>query len=53
METRDVDVVIIGACTAGMTAYRAARAHTDRVVVIESGFYGTTCARVGCMLRAC
>jgi len=49
METRDVDVAIIGAGTAGMTAYRAARAHTDRVVVIESGVYGTTCARVGCM----
>jgi dihydrolipoamide dehydrogenase len=32
-----------------MTAYRAALAHTDNVVVIESGDYGTTCARVGCM----
>ncbi|MCW5632335.1 MAG: dihydrolipoyl dehydrogenase [Rubrivivax sp.] len=49
MQTLDVDVAIIGAGTAGMTAYRSARAHTDRVVVIEDGPYGTTCARVGCM----
>lgn len=32
-----------------MTAYRAAKAHTDSVAVIEGGAYGTTCARVGCM----
>ncbi len=44
-----VDVAIIGAGTAGMSAYRAARMHTDSVVVIEAGEYGTTCARVGCM----
>jgi len=44
-----VDVAILGAGTAGMTAYRSALAHTDRVVVIEDGPYGTTCARVGCM----
>lgn len=45
----EVEVAIIGAGTAGMTAYRAARKHTDSVVVIESDHYGTTCARVGCM----
>lgn len=49
MNTLQVDVAIIGAGTAGMTAYRSARDHTDRIVVIESGVYGTTCARVGCM----
>ncbi len=49
MRELEVDVAIIGAGTAGMTAYRAALAHTDKVVVIESGVYGTTCARVGCM----
>lgn len=49
MNTIEVDVAIIGAGTAGMTAYRAAREHTDSVIVIESGVYGTTCARVGCM----
>ncbi|WP_354540811.1 dihydrolipoyl dehydrogenase [Roseovarius sp. MBR-6] len=46
---REVDVAIIGAGTAGMGAYRAARQHTDRIVLIEGGPYGTTCARVGCM----
>ena len=46
---REVDVAIIGAGTAGMGAYRAARRHTDRIVLIEGGPYGTTCARVGCM----
>ena len=44
-----VDVAIIGAGTAGMGAYRAARAQTDSVLLIEGGAYGTTCARVGCM----
>ena len=47
MKTIDVDVAIIGSGTAGMSAYRAARHHTDSVVLIESGEYGTTCARVG------
>jgi len=46
---REVDVAIIGAGTAGMVAYRAALKHTDRLVLIEGGPYGTTCARVGCM----
>ncbi|MFO8047276.1 MAG: dihydrolipoyl dehydrogenase [Halomonas sp.] len=45
----NVDIAIIGAGTAGMGAYRAARKHTDRIVLIEGGPYGTTCARVGCM----
>lgn len=49
MEKRKVDVAIIGAGTAGMGAYRAARAHTDSIVLIEGGPFGTTCARVGCM----
>ncbi|MCP5289279.1 MAG: dihydrolipoyl dehydrogenase [Burkholderiaceae bacterium] len=49
MKTLRPDVAVIGAGTAGMTAYRAAREHTDRVVVVEGGPYGTTCARVGCM----
>ena len=49
MRTIDTDVAIIGSGTAGMSAYRAAREHTARVVLIESGPYGTTCARVGCM----
>lgn len=49
MNSLKVDVAIIGAGSAGMSAYKAARKHTDRVVVIEQGPYGTTCARVGCM----
>ncbi|MEX5745453.1 dihydrolipoyl dehydrogenase [Massilia sp. X63] len=49
MNKLDVDVAVIGTGTAGMTAYRAAKAQGARVVVIESSQYGTTCARVGCM----
>src|SRR5438270_8793880 len=45
----DADVAVIGAGTAGLAAYRAAKAAGKRAVVIESGPYGTTCARVGCM----
>ncbi|HUQ27087.1 MAG TPA: dihydrolipoyl dehydrogenase [Usitatibacter sp.] len=44
-----VDVAVIGAGTAGLAAYRAARAAGARAVIIEGGAYGTTCARVGCM----
>ncbi len=44
-----VDVAVIGAGTAGLAAYRAARAAGARAVIIEGGPYGTTCARVGCM----
>jgi dihydrolipoamide dehydrogenase len=49
MNKFDVDVAIIGTGTAGLAAYRAARAQGARALVIESGPYGTTCARVGCM----
>lgn len=49
MKVINVDVAIIGTGTAGMGAYRAAKKYTDKVVVIEGGAYGTTCARVGCM----
>jgi dihydrolipoamide dehydrogenase len=49
MQQRTVDVAIIGAGTAGLTAYKGALDHTDNVVLIEGGPYGTTCARVGCM----
>jgi dihydrolipoamide dehydrogenase len=44
-----VDVAVIGAGTAGLAAYRAAAAITPRVLMIEAGHHGTTCARVGCM----
>jgi dihydrolipoamide dehydrogenase len=49
MAERKVDVAIIGAGTAGLAAYRRVREHTERLVLIEGGPHGTTCARVGCM----
>ena len=49
MFERKVDVAILGAGSAGLAAYRAAKKHTASVVLIEGGPYGTTCARVGCM----
>src|SRR5918993_5552475 len=45
----NVDVAVLGAGTAGLAAYRAARAAGKHAVLIEGGPYGTTCARVGCM----
>jgi dihydrolipoamide dehydrogenase len=44
-----VDVAVIGAGTAGLAAYRAAKAAGRRALLIEAGPYGTTCARMGCM----
>lgn len=49
MNTIEVDVAVIGAGTAGLSAYRAAVARGKHAVLIEGGPYGTTCARVGCM----
>ena len=49
MNNIQVDVAIIGAGTAGMVAYKAARGAGASAVLIEEGDYGTTCARVGCM----
>ena len=49
MKAIEVDVAVIGAGTAGLGAYRAARAAGASVALIEGGDYGTTCARVGCM----
>lgn len=49
MNPRNVDVAIIGAGTAGLSAYREVRRYTDSIALIESGPFGTTCARVGCM----
>ena len=49
METSKVDVAVIGAGSAGLTARREAEKHGASVALIESGPYGTMCARVGCM----
>ena len=49
MRTLTTDVAVIGAGTAGLAAYRAAKAAGRSALLIEGGVYGTTCARVGCM----
>ncbi|MCP5152531.1 MAG: dihydrolipoyl dehydrogenase [Ectothiorhodospiraceae bacterium] len=49
MNTRRVDVAIIGAGTAGLNARRQVEKAGAQPLLIESGPYGTTCARVGCM----
>jgi len=49
MPIRSFDLAIIGAGTAGMAAYEAASAYGLHIALIESGPYGTLCARQGCM----
>lgn len=49
MQDLDVDVAIIGAGSAGLSARRAAQKSGARALLIDSGPLGTTCARVGCM----
>ena len=49
MDERVVDVAIVGAGTAGLNARREVEKRGGRPLLIESGHYGTTCARVGCM----
>ena len=49
MKTRNVDVAVIGAGSAGLNARRAVEKAGGQPLLIESGLYGTTCARVGCM----
>lgn len=44
-----LDVIIIGAGSAGLSALRQVRKHTQRFVIINDGPWGTVCARVGCM----
>ena len=45
MRDHDYDVAVIGAGTAGMSAYREARKYTDRIALLDGGVLGTTCAR--------
>jgi dihydrolipoamide dehydrogenase len=49
MADRKVRVAVIGAGSAGLSAYLEAKKVTDDIVLINGGDYGTTCARVGCM----
>lgn len=44
-----LDVIIVGAGTAGLSALREVKKQTDQFVIINDGPWGTTCARVGCM----
>jgi len=44
-----LDVIIIGAGTAGLSALREVRKRTERFALINDGPWGTMCARVGCM----
>ena len=46
---KDLDVIIIGAGTSGLTSRREVAKKTDNYLVIHNGPTGTTCARVGCM----
>lgn len=49
MKTTDLDVAIIGAGTAGLSARAEVAKLTDRYRVFDPGPYGTTCARSACM----
>lgn len=44
-----LDVLILGAGTAGLAALRAVRRRTENFAIVNDGPYGTMCARVGCM----
>ncbi len=46
---KNVKVAIVGAGTAGLSARAQVAQVTDDYVVIDGGYMGTTCARVGCM----
>lgn len=47
--TREVDVAILGAGSAGLFALSQIKRETDNYVLINGGELGTTCSRVGCM----
>jgi dihydrolipoamide dehydrogenase len=47
--SREVEVAIIGAGSAGLYALSQVRRHTGSYLLFDGGTLGTTCARVGCM----
>ncbi len=48
-QQHNYDVVILGAGSAGQSAYSQVIKNTSNVLVINLGAWDTTCARVGCM----
>ena len=46
---KKLDVIIIGAGSAGLSARREVAKKTENYIVVDGGILGTTCARVGCM----
>lgn len=46
---KQIDTMIIGAGSAGLTAVRQVKERTDNWLLVQDGPYGTTCARSGCM----
>jgi dihydrolipoamide dehydrogenase len=49
MDPLKCDVAVIGAGTSGLAAERTARRHGATTLLVDAGFTGTTCARIGCM----
>lgn len=49
MTLEDIDVAILGAGTAGLSARAEVVKKTDSYMVFDPGTLGTTCARVACM----
>ena len=47
--TRKVSIAVIGAGTAGQNAFRQAKKSVEDVIIINDGFWTTTCIAVGCM----
>ncbi|WP_165474759.1 dihydrolipoyl dehydrogenase [Legionella nagasakiensis] len=46
---KNVKIAIIGAGTAGLSAFKEAAKYTKDILIIDKGPLGSTCARVGCM----
>lgn len=49
MRQYDYDVIVIGGGTAGLGAFRKAKALGKKALIIEANDFVTTCANVGCM----